>query len=147
MSVPNALVLHMATHFSSDRGSFLALSAAGHAGGSRVHHGASVGPGRAPWRALCAFKVARSGKKITGSFSVEPAPRRTMKTPHFQFFALNCHACILFTSLLLFTEYRSSPQKLGSHGTTAALQAFLFVTATNGASECVCVRERACVAS
>ena len=27
-----------------------------------VHHGASVGPGRAPWRLLWAFKVAKSGK-------------------------------------------------------------------------------------
>ena len=36
--------------FSSGRGSFLALSAAGHAGDPPVHHGASVGPGRAPWR-------------------------------------------------------------------------------------------------
>ena len=41
---------------------FLALSAAGHAGGPRVHPGASVGPGRAPWRGLWAFKLARPGK-------------------------------------------------------------------------------------
>ena len=38
--------------FSSGRGSFLMLSAEGHAGGPPVHHGASVGPGRAPWRVL-----------------------------------------------------------------------------------------------
>ena len=31
-------------------------------GGLPVHHGASVGPGRAPWRALSAFKVVKSGK-------------------------------------------------------------------------------------
>lgn len=35
---------------------FLALSAAGRGGGSRVHHGASVSPGRAPWRVIWAFK-------------------------------------------------------------------------------------------
>ena len=45
---------------------FLALSAAGPAGGTPVHHGASVGPGRAPWRVLWAFKefkVTKSGKE------------------------------------------------------------------------------------
>ena len=50
------------TLFSGDRGYFLALSAAAHAGGSSVHHGASLGPGRAPWRVLWAFKVATSDK-------------------------------------------------------------------------------------
>ena len=34
--------------FSSGGESFLAISAAEHAGGSPVHHGASVGPDRAP---------------------------------------------------------------------------------------------------
>ena len=48
--------------FSGARGSFLALSAAGHAGGAPVHHGASLGSGRAPWRVLWALKVAKSGK-------------------------------------------------------------------------------------
>ena len=47
---------------SSGRGSFLALSAAGHAGNMPEHQGASLGPGRAPWRVLWAFKVAKSGK-------------------------------------------------------------------------------------
>ena len=45
--------------FSGARGSFLALSAAGHAGGAPVH-GASLGPGRAPWGALWAFKIETS---------------------------------------------------------------------------------------
>ena len=45
---------------------FLALSAAGHAGGSRVNHGESVGPGRAPWRMLWALKVAKSGDQLPG---------------------------------------------------------------------------------
>ena len=38
--------------FPSGRGSFLALAVAGHAWGSLMHHGASVGPGRAPWCVL-----------------------------------------------------------------------------------------------
>lgn len=36
----------MAMNFSSGRGFFLALSADGHAGGPRVHYGASVAPRR-----------------------------------------------------------------------------------------------------
>lgn len=47
--------------FSSGRGYFLALSAVGHAVGPLVH-GASVGPGRAPWCVLWAFKVGKPGK-------------------------------------------------------------------------------------
>ena len=50
------------TFFSGARGSFIALSAAGHAGGPPVNHGASVGPGQAPWRVLWAFNVAKSGE-------------------------------------------------------------------------------------
>ena len=46
---------------SSGRGTFIVLSAAGHAGAPPVHDGASVGPGRAPWRVLWAFKVAKPG--------------------------------------------------------------------------------------
>ena len=44
------------------RGSFLALSAAWHARDPPVHQGASVGPGRAPWRVLSAFKATKSGE-------------------------------------------------------------------------------------
>ena len=44
--------------FSAGRGSFLALSAAGHVGGRRVYAGASLGPCRAPWRVFWVFKVA-----------------------------------------------------------------------------------------
>ena len=44
-SVPNALFLDICTLFSGARGSFLALSAEGHAGGPPVHHGASLKSG------------------------------------------------------------------------------------------------------
>ena len=47
---------------SAGRGSFLALSAAGHTAGAPVYQGASVGPGRVASHALRAFKVASSGK-------------------------------------------------------------------------------------
>ena len=62
VQVLNAICSDICMPCSAGRGSFLALSAAGHAGGPRVHHGANVGPGRTLWRALWAFKVARSGK-------------------------------------------------------------------------------------
>ena len=48
--------------FCSGRGSFLELSAAGHAEDPPVRGGSSVGPGRALWRVPWAFKVAKSGK-------------------------------------------------------------------------------------
>ena len=74
----------------------------------------------------------------TGSLSdqllMEPTgPMQTPKT-----------YCSFFTSLLLFLKYHSSHQRLGSRGTTAALQAFPVVTATNGASACGFVRMRVC---
>ena len=59
--------------FSSGRWCFLALSAVGHAVGTRVHYGASLGPGRAPWYVLWAFKVAGGW---LFSRSVLPPPRR-----------------------------------------------------------------------
>ena len=47
--------------FSFCRESFLALSAEGHAGDTRVHYGASVSPGGVPWHLLWAFTVAGAG--------------------------------------------------------------------------------------
>ena len=57
-----SILKDICTFLSGARGSFLALSAAGHVGGPPVHHGASLGPGRAPWRVLWAFEVAKFGK-------------------------------------------------------------------------------------
>ena len=48
--------------FSFGRGSFLVLSAPGHAWSPPEHHGASVGPARGPWHVLSGFKVAKIGK-------------------------------------------------------------------------------------
>ena len=47
-------------------------------------------------------------------------------------------------SLLLFLNYHISSERLGSHDTTAALQAFHFVTDTNGAFACGFVSVRVC---
>ena len=54
----NVFFLHIRHFFLSSRGSFLMLSAPGHAGSPPEHHGESVGPGRGPWHVLWAFKVA-----------------------------------------------------------------------------------------
>ena len=53
-----------------------------------VHHGARVGPGRAPWRVLWALEVAKSGKwQVTmGSLSDQLEPTRPMQTPKNSFF-------------------------------------------------------------
>ena len=55
-------LLDFCTLYSAALWSFHALSAAGHAGGPPVHHGARLGPGRTPWRVLWSFKVVKSGK-------------------------------------------------------------------------------------
>ena len=46
-----------------------------------LHHRASVGPGRAPWRVLWACKVAKSGEVTTGSLSATLEPTRPKETP------------------------------------------------------------------
>ena len=57
-------------------------------------------------------------------------------SPFFSFFfSPLCFCCF---------KYHGSRQRLGSRGTTAALQAFPVVTATNGASACGFVRMRVC---
>ena len=121
---------------SSGRGSFLALSVAGHAGNPRSFYSASLGPNRASWSVLWAFIVARSWLFSRGrSPPSQSQPERWKPTEkksernNQQVFA--CFCC----------EYDSSHLR-GSHVTTAAsLQAFPFVAATNDAFACV----RACL--
>ena len=121
---------------SSRRGSFFALSAAGLARDTPVHHGASR-PGSVA-RAL-GVQSRELWQVTTGSLSDQLEPTRRMQTPtHFVLFLFYS----LFTSLLLFLNYHSSRERLGSHGTTAELHAFPFVTATNGAYACGFVNVR-----
>ena len=54
--------------FLSGRGSFLLLSAPGHAGSPPEHHGVSVGLGRGPWHVLWGFKVTKIGKNHGEAF-------------------------------------------------------------------------------
>ena len=65
----NAFFLQHLHAFLGVRGSFLALQAAGHAGGQSVHYDARLDPGRAPSQVLWTFKVAKSGKIIAGLLS------------------------------------------------------------------------------
>ena len=52
---------------------FFSLSTVGHAGGPPVHHGASLGPERAPWRVLRAFKV-QVPSRLRGACSGRSCP-------------------------------------------------------------------------
>ena len=99
--------------------------------------GARRGPACTP-RCKCGSRpgsVARSlgvqsyeiWQENTGSLSDQLEPTRPTQNPQMGFFPLIFHL-----SLLLFLKCHSSRQRLGSHGTTAALQAFPFVIATNG---------------
>ena len=71
----------------------------------------------------------------TGSLSGQLAPTKPVQTPK-----MACFVFSFFTSFAAVFDMKkhSNQQRLGSHGTTAALQAFPFVTATNGAFAWVC---------
>ena len=127
----NALVLRIGKLFFSGSGRLLALLAAGRARGARVHYGASLGPGRAPWRVLWEFKVA-SWPFFTRSLLFATPRRPGPWKPHNFSYSLCC--CCITRSL-----QHSSSLPCGSHGTTAvAHQALPFVTATDGAYVYVC---------
>ena len=120
---------------------FFALSAAGYAGGPPVHDGASVGPGRAPWRVLWAFRV-RNLASNNGVVFRGAGDKRDNGKPTFQFFM-----------------YVLAPLPY-SHAATVrhSLQTFPVVTATDTIYTCVllcvcdacacvceCARDCACV--
>ncbi|CAM9225965.1 unnamed protein product, partial [Laminaria digitata] len=116
----------------SGRESFLALSAAGHAGGPRVHYGACLSPGRAPWRVLWASKIARAGPFSRDRFppSQSQAGRwkpkqKNYKSPH-QVFA--CSA-VYNSSHLAWSRGHLAPRlssRLSSRATAVTLRAHLF---------------------
>ena len=118
--------------FSSGRGSFLARSAGGHAGGKHVLTAQVWAPA-----GLRGARSGRSKSRRAGSFagvlSAEPEPSGTVEihTKKGQQFFFACPAV------------HNSSHLRDSHVTTAAsLQAFPFVAATNDASAvcaCVCV--------
>ena len=115
--------------FSSARGSFFALSTAGHGGGPRVDCGASLDRGRVLWSS------GRSQSCVLTVFGEtafrDAKPRRNVETPRFQLFRVSAVHIAPFLQL-------SSCLLCGSHGTTAAAP-LPFVTATDGASVCACV--------
>ena len=130
--VPMRFYLNIFKLFSSARGLFLALSAAAHSGDLLVHHRASLDPGRAPWHVLWTFEVARAWTFSRGRFSPSQSHAGPWKPQTIR------NVCMFSPLVLLFRKYHSSPQRLCSHGASAALEAFSFLTATNGCL-CVCV--------
>ena len=124
---------HIGKRFSSGRGSFIALSAAGHAGGPAcTNFGKRLDPGGASWRVFGALESRASWFFFGGTAVRYAEPRRTVDTPHFQLFALplSSHRPSSSSSLLC-----------GRHGGTTAVahEALAFVTATDGASVCAYV--------
>ena len=77
--------LRISNLFSSGRGFFLALSAAGRAGSPRVHYNGRTF-GLKPGSVARALRVGSRARWLvfTGSLSAEPEPPRTMETPQFQ---------------------------------------------------------------
>lgn len=111
-------------------GCFLALTAAGHTGGPRVHYGASLRPGRPLLHVLWAFSVTWAGSFSWDSRSATPS--HPGPDPAIPAFLRSAAAITPFLQL-------SSSQLCGSHDTTeVAHQAPPFATATAGAPVCAC---------
>ena len=125
--------LHIGPLFSSGRGFFLALSAAGQAGDPRVLTAQVWAP--AGLRRACSGRSKSLDLARNHWIAFRLAePCRTMETP-LLFFPLCC-CCIMSVS-----HRPSSSLLCGSDGTTSvAHEALPFVTATDGAS--VCARAR-----
>ena len=123
-------LLHVCIPCSSGRGSFPALSAAGQAGDPGVHHGASVGPGRAPWRTLWAIKKSRDWAGIHGIALRLDKPRRTMENPKYNTFAVLSAAASV--SCITPSLKLSSSLLGGSQGTSS-------YSFDHGHGRCICV--------
>ena len=129
------------------------VPAAGLSSRSRLRgtQGARLYTRRKFW-APAGLRGARSGRSKSRflatsrgiAFRPARADHQALENPkNLDFFSL-----FFFTSFTsCFFRHHSSRQRLSSHGTTAALQAFSFVAATKGASACgfVSVRVCACV--
>ena len=73
--------LDISTLFSGARGSFLALSAAGHPGGPPVHHGASLGHGFGSVARALGVQSRDTWQAIAGLLSAELDPSKAMENP------------------------------------------------------------------
>ena len=117
--------------FSSSSGSFLELSAAGHAGGPRVYyHRCNFGPPPGSVARALGVQSRASWLFFTGLLSATPSRSGPWKPHTFSYSLCCCCCCYITPSLQL-----SNSVHCGSHGTTAVVhQASPFVTATGGAS-------------
>lgn len=85
--------------FYSGRGSFLVLSAAGHAGAPRLHTAQDWTP--AEVRVACSGSAkSRSLASNYGSVSAEPEPARTKQIPQFDNSKLMLCCCMLYHTVL-----------------------------------------------
>ena len=130
--------------FSCGRGSLLALSAAGHAGGPPVHGGPGVGSGRAPWRVLHRatspflqrrkLQVWVCGQLLIACVDIGyvycavcatcGSARLCAGTPQFSFLIFFCFDCCCCTyhAVCIAPSLKLSSSLLGDgHGTTAAV--------------------------
>ena len=123
---------------SSGRGSFLALSAAKHAGGPRIHHGGSADPGQDLWRMIWAFN--------SRNLAITHEVRKACAQPENQAGPWNPKLSFFHSRpLSLFLKCRNNPQRPGGYSsTTAALNAFPFVRSMNGVVTRVLERACAC---
>ena len=106
-----------------------------------VHHGASVGPGRASWRVLWVFEVAKSAKLATGSHSTELEPTRPMETKKIHISLLCALLCARYLPQVYHTMVQ--PQTLYTltqprHNISRPSSFCLCETSINRASGCVC---------
>ena len=104
--------------------------------------GASLGPGRAPRRGLRGACSERSKSRDLAS-NRGIAFRRARANQPYGNPQNKKKKKSVYISLPLFLKYHSSRHRIGSHGTTAVLQAFPFVSQELWFG--LCVREHACV--
>ena len=129
--------LHIGQLFSSGRGFFLALSAAGQAGDPRVLTAQVWAPARLRGASRCS-----KSQNLASNHGIAFRPARANqahRNPQSVFF-------LRFSPLSAATSgVKQQPSKaLSGRGTTAALLAFPIKTGTNGASACVFVSVCAC---
>ena len=129
-------VLHNSNLCSSGRGSFLDLSAAGHAGAPSCTPRRMGGPRPGSVARALGIQSRAGWQVIARSRSASPKLTRILESHIFKFFCRSLLRCCVSMS------HRLSSSFVGGHHSTteAALLALPFVAATDGASlsSCVC---------
>ena len=104
----------------------------------RVYTKHKFGPRPGSVARVLSVQSRASWQVIMGWASAEPAPWRTMVTPHFKVsFLLHCRCCIMPASHRL-SCFQALYFVAATDKTAAAHRALPFVTANDGASLCAC---------